>query len=81
MQLVTLVSFLCPSLLISRLIPQVTVTTWPTPLRMFVNVTATSGVAAAWGIHHYLKYSPIGAHFSWMANNLSECAYQKTHCV
>ena len=51
---------------------QVTVTTWPTPLRMFVNVTASSGVAAAWGIHHYLKYSPIGAHFSWMANNLSE---------
>ena len=54
---------------------QVTVASWPTPLRMFVNVTATSGVAAAWGIHHYLKYSPIGAHFSWMANNLSESKY------
>ena len=47
---------------------------------MFVNVTATSGVAAAWGIHHYLKYSPIGAHFSWMANNLSEYGKQKTRC-
>ena len=27
-------------------------------------VQASSGVAAAWGIHHYLKYY-AGAHFSW----------------
>ena len=27
-------------------------------------VQASSGVAAAWGIHHYLKYY-VGAHFSW----------------
>ena len=37
-----------------------------------IQVNASSGVAAAWGIHHYLKYSDIGAHFSWMADNLSE---------
>ncbi len=35
-----------------------------------MNVTASSGVAAAWGIHQYLKYSAIKAHFSWMAVNL-----------
>ena len=27
-------------------------------------VQASSGVAAAWGIHHYLKYY-VGSHFSW----------------
>ncbi len=37
-----------------------------------IQVTASTGVAAAWGIHHYLKYSDIGAHFSWMAINLSK---------
>ena len=32
--------------------------------RTVFRVDASSGVAAAWGIHHYLKYW-CNAHFSW----------------
>ena len=35
-------------------------------------VQASSGVAAAWGIHHYLKYY-VGAHFSW--DTTRSCMY------
>ncbi|XP_066954766.1 alpha-N-acetylglucosaminidase-like isoform X3 [Macrobrachium rosenbergii] len=35
-----------------------------------VDVVATSGVAAAWGLLHYLKYS-CNAHVSWEADQLS----------
>jgi hypothetical protein len=36
-----------------------------------VQVTATTGVAAAWGIHHYLKYS-CNVHVSWDVSQLGE---------
>ena len=34
-----------------------------------VHVQASSGVAAAWGLHHYLKYA-CGAHVSWDSDQL-----------
>jgi hypothetical protein len=34
-----------------------------------IQVTATTGVAAAWGIHHYLKYY-CNVHISWDVNQL-----------
>jgi hypothetical protein len=36
-----------------------------------VEVTATTGVAAAWGIHHYLKYG-CNVHVSWNVRQLGE---------
>ncbi|CAG2060711.1 unnamed protein product [Timema podura] len=34
-----------------------------------VTITGTSGVAAAWGFHHYLKYHCL-CHVSWEADQL-----------
>ena len=34
-----------------------------------VHVEGSSGVAVAWGLHHYLKYS-CGAHVSWETSQL-----------
>ena len=36
-----------------------------------VQVTATTGVAAAWGIHHYLKYG-CNVHVSWDVSQLGK---------
>ena len=36
-----------------------------------VLVTANTGVAAAWGLHHYFKYN-FGAHFSWTGSIMSK---------
>ena len=36
-----------------------------------MSVTANNGVAASWGIHHYLKYF-CGVHMSWDVDQLGE---------
>ncbi len=41
-----------------------------------VQVKANTGVAAAWGIHHYLKYS-CGCHFSW---DTIQTGCRQSHC-
>ena len=43
-----------------------------------VVVQASSGVAATWGIHHYLKYY-VGSHFSW--DTTRSCRYRPTSSV
>ena len=37
-----------------------------------VKVEANSGIAATWGIHHYLKYY-CGCHFSWDTVRIGKC--------
>ena len=39
-----------------------------------IHVTATSGVAAAWGLNHYVKYY-LGGHVSWDFVRIRECLY------
>ena len=39
-----------------------------------IEVTASTGVLAAWGIHHYLKYN-CGWHFSWDTIRVSNCSW------
>ena len=36
-----------------------------------IQVTATTGVAAAWGIHYYLKYY-CNVHISWDVDHLGK---------
>lgn len=43
----------------------------PNRSQTLVHVQANSGVAATWGIHHYLKYYCQG-HFSWDTISLSK---------
>ena len=43
--------------------------------RIFIEVTASTGVLAVWGIHHYLKYD-CGWHFSWDTYRVSDCPWE-----
>ena len=43
--------------------------------RIFIEVTASTGVLAVWGIHHYLKYN-CGWHLSWDTYRVSDCPWE-----
>lgn len=43
-----------------------------------IKVLANSGVSAAWGIHHYLKYF-CGCHFSWDTSRIGKSIVLSPH--